>query len=254
MNDYDEIAQYYDSMYSDRKDDIEFYVELAGQASAPVLECGCGTGRILLPIAQSGIEIWGFDSSARMLSIAERKTEALPRNLRDRVRLLKQDMHMFDLSRSFPLCIVPFRAFQHLLSVEEQDQVLMSLHRHLDRKGKLALDMFAPSYEMLAQNRSTLHIEEKINVDTGRRFTLTDYVRYEHASQLIYVERFYEEVDEEGGLTRKVLPFKMRYVFRYEMQALLEKNGFSVVDVLGTFDRKPYDYYSGEMIFIAEKL
>ena len=254
MNEYNEIAPYYDSMYSDRTEDVDFYLNWAIDHGGPVLDCGCGTGRILVPIANAGIDILGLDASQEMLHLARKKVEKLAPNIRERIQLLVQDIRDFDVGRTFQLCIVPFRAFLHLLTIEDQDRALQCLHQHLRTDGRLVIDIFAPSYELLAQKECTLHIEEKVNIETGCRFTITDYTRYEHAPQLIHVERVYEEIDDEGGLTRKVLPFKLRYVFRYEMQALLEKNGFRVSEVFGTFDRGPYDYHSGEMIFVAEKV
>lgn len=254
MNEYDEIAPYYDSMYADRTEDVDFYLNWARDHGGPVLECGCGTGRILVPIANAGIEIWGLDASQEMLRLARKKVEKLARNVREKIQLFAQDIRNFDIGRTFQLCFVPFGAFLHLLTIDDQDRTLQRLRQHLRTDGRLVIDLFAPSYELLAQKECTLDIEEKVNLETGCRFTITDYTRYEHAAQLIHVERVYEEIDDEGGLTRKVLPFKLRYVFRYEMQALLEKNGFRVSEVFGTFDKRPYDYYSGEMIFVAKKV
>lgn len=253
MYEFDEIADYYDAMYSDRIDDVHFYLDLAHEVGGPVLECGCGTGRILLPIAESGIEIVGLDGSQAMLSIAEEKVQKLEVEFRNRVQLSHQDMREFALDRCFRLCMVPFRAFLHLLTVEDQNKALRQIHQHLLPEGKLVLDVFVPSYEILAQGKTTIRIEHKYNHSTGRQFAILDHVRYEHASQLIRVERYYEEVDETGLVRRKVMPFTLRYVFRYEMQAQLEKNGFRIQEVFGQFDKRPYDYKSGEMIFVAEK-
>ena len=75
MSHYDKFAAYYDAMYSDRKEDVEFYVSMAQEVDAPVLECGCGTGRILIPLVQSGLDVWGVDSSNAMLDILRSKAQ-----------------------------------------------------------------------------------------------------------------------------------------------------------------------------------
>ena len=67
------------------------------------------------------------------------------------------------------------------------------------------------------------------------------------------MERHYEEVGDKDLANRKIMPFTLRYIFRYEMQALLEKNGFQIKEVFEHFDKRPYDYKSGEMIFVAQK-
>jgi ubiquinone/menaquinone biosynthesis C-methylase UbiE len=254
MNEFDQIAAFYDAMYLDRKDDVQFYVQLAKEIGGPVLECGCGTGRVLLPIAEAGIEIWGIDGSRVMLDVANKKSMTLRPEIKSRIHLNHQDMRDFNLELSFSLCIIPFRAFLHLLTVEDQDKALSQIHKHLKRGGVLVLDMFAPSYKLLAEDSATIHIGEKLNLLTGQNFTIIDHVRYEHERQLIHVERFYEEVGESGHVIRKVMHFTLRYIFRYEMQVLLEKNKFKLKEVFGHFDKRPYDYKSGEMIFVAEKI
>ncbi|MFQ5864506.1 MAG: class I SAM-dependent methyltransferase [bacterium] len=253
MNEFDHIASFYDAMYSERKHDVEFYVDLAKEIRGPVLECGCGTGRVLLPIAQSGIEIWGIDGSQAMLDVTRTKLRHLSPEIQNRIHVSHQDMCDFQLGQSFSLCIVPFRAFLHLLSIEDQEKALLQMHKHLKRGGILVLDIFAPSYKLLAEESATIHLAERFNPETGQNFTIVDHVRYEHDRQLIYVERYYEEVDDSGHVIRKVMHFSLRYIFRYEMQILLEKDGFRLKEVFGQFDKRPYDYTSGEMIFVAEK-
>lgn len=254
MNEFDHIASFYDTMYSGRKDDVNFYVNLSKDIGGPVLECGCGTGRVLLPIAKSGLEIWGIDGSRAMLDVANTKLTRLKPEIQTRIHMSHQDMRDFHLKQSFSLCIVPFRAFLHLLTIEDQEKALGQMHKHLKRNGILVLDIFAPSYKLLADESATIRIGEKLNPETGQNFTIMDHVRYEHDRQLIHVERFYEEVGESGQVIRKVMHFSLRYIFRYEMQVLLEKNGFKLRDVFGHFDKRPYDYESGEMIFVAEKM
>jgi SAM-dependent methyltransferase len=69
---YRNIADLYDWVgpYRSRQD-VNFYVEEAISSGGPVLEIGCGTGRVLIPTAQAGIEIFGLDSSAQMLKICQ---------------------------------------------------------------------------------------------------------------------------------------------------------------------------------------
>ncbi|HEV8400943.1 MAG TPA: class I SAM-dependent methyltransferase [Gemmatimonadales bacterium] len=120
---YDAIPDFgllYDSvpLYAARKD-IGFYVEEAARGPGPVLEVGCGTGRILLPIARAGRSIVGLDSSASMLARCRERVAAEPA-LAGRVALHHQDMRAFDLRAAFPLVIAPFRVVQHVTTVEEQ--------------------------------------------------------------------------------------------------------------------------------------
>jgi ubiquinone/menaquinone biosynthesis C-methylase UbiE len=94
---------------------VAFHRELAREAGGPVLELGCGTGRVLLPIARDGIACTGLDSSEAMLEEFRRKSP--PENL----RLVRAPMQGFDLAEErLRLIFSAFRSFQHLLTVEDQ--------------------------------------------------------------------------------------------------------------------------------------
>src|SRR5688572_23755792 len=102
------IAEFYDHVvpYAARAD-ISFYVEAAAKSGGPVLELGCGTGRILIPTARSGIEIAGLELSVGMLEACRRRLQAEPPEVRGRVSLQRGDMRDFDLGRSFRLVTIP---------------------------------------------------------------------------------------------------------------------------------------------------
>jgi ubiquinone/menaquinone biosynthesis C-methylase UbiE len=110
------IAEYYDlsPIVTGRKD-IDFYVSAAKEFAEPVLELGCGSGRVTLAIAQAGFRITGLDLSPKMLAQAEEKITKLPDEVRPRVTLLQGNMANFALHERFRLVIIPFRSFQHLL-------------------------------------------------------------------------------------------------------------------------------------------
>jgi 2-polyprenyl-3-methyl-5-hydroxy-6-metoxy-1,4-benzoquinol methylase len=101
------------------RDDIAFYVARAKASEGPVLELGCGTGRICIPLAESGSEVWALDLSEQMLAQLERKATRLPDSAVERLHII-HGMAEFDLGRKFGLIIAPFRAFQALSERAEQ--------------------------------------------------------------------------------------------------------------------------------------
>src|SRR5215475_12662699 len=137
------IAKNYDAEYAvirDPSGDRAFYAELARASGGPVLELGCGTGRVLLPIAEQGIPCVGLDLSKNMLDVLRAKGP--PPSL----SLVQASMTGFDLGGArFPLIFAAFRAFQHLCTVEEQLAALGCIRRHLAPGGTFAFDVFAPS-------------------------------------------------------------------------------------------------------------
>ena len=120
---YDDWADIYDAVYADLTHDIDFYVEQARACGGPVLELGCGTGRVSLAIAAAGIDVTGIDISPRMIAAAQAKAER--RGLSAHCIFQSGDMADPQIADRFPLVIMPFRSFQSMLTVEEQRMALV---------------------------------------------------------------------------------------------------------------------------------
>src|SRR5262245_5239108 len=251
-------AEFYDyvPLYRNRAD-IEFYVEEAVNANGPVLEVACGSGRILIPTARAGVEIVGLDGSAAMLAKCASSLEGESDAVRARASLVAGDMRDFDLERQFALVTIPFRAFQHLLTAEDQIACLTCVRRHLSADGRFIVDLFNPSLEML------VNTELGVEFDTDPPFVLPDgrtvqrRMRTMQRNRLTQVndnEFIYYGTDQSGALQRVVHPFSLRNTFKFEMEHLLYRIGFVVEQVYADFDRRPFgSKYPGELIFVSRK-
>lgn len=252
------LAEFYDLVvpYRERQD-INFFVEMAQQSGGPVLELGCGTGRVLIPTARSGIEIVGLDASSLMLSVCREKLASESNEVRSRVSgLVQGDMRSFALDREFNLVTIPFRPFQHLLTVEDQMSCLESIRQHLKPGGTLVLDLFNPSLPMLADDQYLQeHGEEpEFTTDDGRRvvrrarITSRDYF-----NQITHNELIYCVTHSDGRQERVVHRFPMRYLFKFEVEHLLGRCDFAIEAVYADYDKSPYgSKYPGELIFVAK--
>ena len=241
-------TRYYDRVYEKLRDpigDIEFYRKLAREAYGPVLEIGCGTGRILLPIAVEGIPCMGLDASPRMLDALRRRQP--PPTL----RLACKAMQSFDLGPDrFTLIFAGFRVLQHLYTVEEQLACLACVRRHLAPGGTFAFDVFAPDLGRLALTREPEREDVRFEQDDEEivRYTAADF---DTVNQVIKLRMRYER--RQGGqvIDNELVEMRMRYFFRYELEHLLVRAGFEEVEIYGGFDGRPYDYVSGEMVVVA---
>lgn len=260
LNDeYGPAAEYYDyvSEYVAR-DDVQFFVEMAQASGGPVLEVGCGTGRVLLPTARAGIEITGLDLSDGMLAVLRRRLAAEPSEVQGRVRLVQGDMRDFDLGQQFALATIPFRPFQHLTTIEDQIRCLTAIRHHLRPGGRLVLDLFNPSIPLLADearfNESAPG--EEVELPDGRRFYRTwRLVDRNYFTQVQQVEMLYYVTHPDGRQERAVHAFPMRWLFRFEAEHLLARCGFEVEHLYSGYDRAEYgSTYPGELIFVARKL
>lgn len=251
------LAALYDLVpgYASRTD-RDFYLRLAATAHGKILELGCGTGRILIPIAQAGHAVTGVDISEHMLARCLEKLCALPGNITDRVRLVQGDMTGFELDETFKLAIIPFHAFQHLVSIEDQLNCLRNTNRHMDEKGRLIFDVFHVDFGKINDATLTGEVEDlkEYKLPDGRRLRRTHRISCFHrAEQYNDVEMIYYLTDVHGATTRIVQAFPFRYFFRYEIEHLLERGGFKVVDLFGDFRGSPLSHDSPEMVFVAEK-
>jgi ubiquinone/menaquinone biosynthesis C-methylase UbiE len=252
------IADYYDAspLVARRTQDVQFYKECALASGGAVLELGCGTGRIAIPLAKSGVWITGLDLSRKMLERAEEKRSQLAAQTREQLRLLHGDMTDFALHEKFPLIIIPFRPFQHLLQVDEQLRCLACVRRHLATGGQLILDLFqTDAARMHDPTFLEAHFVAEYKMSGGRNVRLTERIaEFHRAAQCNDVEMAFEVTPPSGQMERLVFAFTFRYFFRYEVEHLLARSGFQVRELWGDFDRSPLRDDSPEMIFVAEAI
>ena len=260
MSEYDRTdAGIYDSFSPGLEGDEAFYVEEAARAEGPVLEIGCGTGRIMIPIAESGVSIVGLDRAPAMLEVARRKIDGLPDETKRRLQIVEGDMRTFSLERRFPLAIMPYRAFLHMMTAEDQRRALSRIREHLTDRGRLVFNVFDPSIELIAAYmkppRGTLnHLGSFTHPETGRRVLVSDTRRYDPQEQTLEEHRFFEEVDDEGRVISKTTtPLHLRYVHRYEMQYLLELCGYEIEALYGDFQRGPFSH-GNEQVWVARRI
>ncbi len=245
-------ARWYDPSYDHirKRDDVAFYGALARETGGPILELGCGTGRVLLPIAREGVACTGLDGSTAMLDVLRQKlrTETPPPSL----RLLCAPMEDFDLGgERFALIFSAFRAFQHLATVDHQLRCLANVRRHLAPGGIFAMDVFAPLLDRTAIVDEPEAADATFPLD-GAEVTRWVRIQRDLATQVATIHMRYERT--RGGM--RTAPdehesFHMRWTHRYELEHLLVRAGFTPTAFYGAFDKRPYDYVSGDVVVVA---
>ena len=258
---YDEygfIADLYDFVrpYRDRQD-VAFFVDAAKECGGPVLEIGCGTGRVLIPTALADVDIVGLDLSSHMLGVCRQRLAQESGTVQSRVQLVQADMRNFNLERTFHLITVPFRPFQHLITVDEQRSCLESIRRHLADGARLILDLFNPNLDALASRQHGEEVGEEpefVTPDGRRVIRRHRIVAHGRFNQFMHVELIYYVAHPDGREERLVHAFSMRYLFRFEVEHLLARCGFEIEHIYAGFDKSPYgSQYPGELIVVALK-
>jgi len=269
MTSYDGVADIgalYDAipLYAARAD-VQFYAAEAARngAGSAVLELGCGTGRVLLPLARAGHAVTGVDSSASMLARCRATLAKEQREVRERVTLHQADIRRLDVLKSgnglgseasFELAIAPFRVFQHLITVDDQLRCLESVRAHLAPRGRFVFDVFNPNFALMTQDRSA-EVEDTPEVPVGdgrvlRRTARVPRVRWvDQVSdiELIYYVRTGDKVE------RLVQSFPMRWYLASELEHLVTRAGFRVENIYGDLNRGPLRDDGPDIIVVAEK-
>ena len=255
MSYYDEyMAEHYDVLAPGLPGDVDFYAGLAREAEPPVLELGAGSGRVTIPIARAGVEIVGLDSSPAMLAKGRERSAGLAS-----VRWVEGDMRAFDLPERFGLVIIPYRAFQHMLTVDDQKSCLVCVRRHLRDDGRLAFNLFNPDLVAMGRWMSDFQGDWRIWHDstdqrTGRRTIAWECRHYHTGSQELTTLWKVEEIDPDGRpVSQRYLDLHLRWFYRFEVEHLLALTGFQVEHLYGWFDGRAFGDSSPEMVWVARK-
>jgi SAM-dependent methyltransferase len=246
MDIYEKLARFYDLEHADLTADLVFYLHFARQAAGPVLEVGCGSGRVMLPLVEAGIDVTGVDSSTAMLALARSKLD-------DRARLIEDDMRTVALPQRFDLIIISINTFMHLLTTIDQVDALTNLARHLTAEGQLIIDLPAGDELVHQDPDARLTLEQTfLDPDTNRQVMKFVASRIDWATQRQDVTYVYDELLKDGSLHRTVIPMILRHVFRYELMLLLEKAGLRLQALYGDYDLSRYGEGGPRMIAVAQ--
>ncbi len=263
---FDGFARFYDGDYRDYSDDIALVLKTARAAGRSVLELGCGTGRVLLPLAGDGCDVIGLDTSAALLAIARSKlahhgyanlgyANQAAADGSVKVRLVQGDMTGFELAeREIDFAFVVSNTLMHVTTQAGQLKALQCAQRHLRVGGLLLIDLFNPD---LAYLEAIAGIQELADwwedEESGATVLKWSTRTVDAARQMQETVFVYEEVFADGRNAQTRLSFPLRFWWPDEGVMLLEQAGFAVDEVCGDFDGGPYQSDSERLIFIARK-
>jgi SAM-dependent methyltransferase len=234
--------------------DTQFYRDCARRFGGGVLELGVGTARVAIALAEAGYNVTGLDLSPAMLERARQKAAGTPPSVAERLTFVQGDMSAFDLGRTFPLILVPFRAFQHLLEPAAQRNALTCMRRHVATGGHLVINLFDPRLEFCLPGAPPLEgpREEVWDPATGHHIRRTIVARdNDPVRQLIRERLRLEAIDDEGRVVAtEETSWALRWTLRQEMIWLLELCGFQPVEQYSDFHGAP-PAYGKEQVWVV---
>lgn len=255
VSELDQWAAYYDFIHQGLPGEAEYYVREAVRCGGDVLELGCGTGRICIPMAMTGVRVVGVDISAEMLQVCRKKQRRVG-PVRGFMYLVRADMRAFAFSRQFRLIVMPYRTFMHLLTPLDQIRTLRCVRRHLDEDGAFLLNMWAARPSTIAHavatgSLNTLQLAGEYPMEEeGAVLMHYHAARYDEFRQLILERHLIQTVDARGKVrAQQELSLTRAWLSPREMEHLAVRCGFRVEGTYGDFDESPLDEHSTEMIW-----
>jgi SAM-dependent methyltransferase len=236
----------YDVVFEGFDYGLEFYLGLARAAGGPVLDVACGTGRIMLPCLQAGIEVEGLDLSAALLARLREKATALG----FRPQLYEASMSAFVLPRRYALIMIPFNAFVHNLTTDDQIATLKTCRDHLAPGGLLTFDTYFPGAALVTAPDGIREMEmEKPHPQTGLPVRMYDTRTFNRVEQRQHSQIEIEMLDAEGKIAETHRSqTTVRWIYKLEMELLLRAAGFARWTILGGFDGRPLLHETDAMI------
>jgi SAM-dependent methyltransferase len=216
-----------------------------------VLDLGAATGRIALPLARDGAEVWALDEAPEMLAALERRLAEEGGPAAARVHPVRGDLRGFALGRRFALVLMAMNTFQVLVTPEDQLGCLRSAREHLLPGGELVFDVALPD---LAEVTGTLGLVRRTgeHEDPERGVVLEHSACYDAFDPVTQTLRFHHQIDErdlEGRLVRHVRRHVVHLFLPSELTHLLARAGLEVVDAYGDFEGAPVDAGSPRQIY-----
>lgn len=231
----------YDLEYSGLTEDLDHYRRLARGASS-VLELGAGSGRVTVPMAETGTPVVAVDLSAPMLEKLQRRVDETGLD----IDVVQGDFTSLDLGRRFDLVVLPFNAVHHLYEPEQVLQMFATVRRHLNPEGRFGLDLLVPDPDFFARSPDGVY-EERIDTDpAGGRMRSWENGFYDEIAQINHVRYHFKR--SNGELQTVQMPMRMYYP--QEFLFLVRQAGFGLLQCDGDFSGTPLKRGASKMVLV----
>ncbi len=254
---YDKIAHYYDLTHADLTEDIDYILELVGETAvsaqvSSILELGCGSGRLLLPLAKAGHHVTGIDTSPVMLSRARERLNREPATIQQRVILHQADMTQFTTEAAYDWIIVPYNTFMHL-SPQQMSLALKKMGQSLAENGRLLIDLINPVAVANTPNDRMLTLENTfVDPENGHTVVQQSSSFVDEANQILHITWLYDATPPEGGaIHRTVAQAQYHYLYPHQLELLLQEAGLHLLALSGSHQNSPFNEESDRLIVLA---
>jgi SAM-dependent methyltransferase len=223
--------------------DIDFYVNHIFPENRTVLELGCGTGRVLVPLSRHCDFIVGVDNSRAMLAICQEKLQKHQIS-QNNAALILEDITCINLQKKFGLIIAPFRVFQNIDTNDKVDAFFQVIHKHLAPHGSCILNVFNPNaprddlLETWMDNDEVFEWEKPL--DSGLLKRYYKRTKIQEAPLVLYPELIFRYYENEELVDEVSFVPAMRVYYPDEFKEVIQEHGFNIVETWGGYNDEKY--------------
>jgi SAM-dependent methyltransferase len=250
------LARLYDLDLLEDPGDLDLYLALATRSGGPILELGCGTGRIAVPLAAAGHDVTAVDVDPAMLERARRRAEVAGATARDRIGFVEADLLGLELpsAGTFRLAIIALNSLFLLAARSAQREAFATMARHLAPGGIAVVDVWLPDADDLARFDGRLILEyERTDPESGALVTKIAAAQHDAASGVVNLMSIYEEGDQGASPARFIRHDALRLVSADELRDFAEGAGLEVETLAGGYDMEPLGQGSERAIIVARR-
>jgi len=249
---YGALARYYDAENAALVDDLPAYLALTRRFGGPVLDIGCGTGRVSVPLAEAGYPVVGIDLSDAMLVRARERVAGLP--IADQIEWIEADIRTFEMPGPAGLAIFTYNGFMHFLEQADQLEAMQQMARNLKAGGGLVIDIANPIEMAETGSPGQIVLERTFTDDaTGQTVMQQSVVDVDRAGQIMSITWIYDRLADDGQMMRTVIPVQLRYTSPHEMTLLMQIAGFESVEVYGDYQFNAFEEDSPRLLVVGVK-
>lgn len=234
--------------------DLELITSLANKSEEPVLELGCGSGRVTLHLAEAGVPVVGLDHSQPMLRCLRNKLKHVDAATANRIRLMKASMTSFDIGEQFSFIVAPYNVLCYLLHQDELNSCLRAVRSHLKPGGRFFCQVSdigrskePTEWELIAADDSSV---------VGGEAVTTMYERISLEGESARIVNFHERYVlsyPDGHQETHEFTLRMRSIRYPEMEVAFAQEGFRIISAYGDLNLSPLDpKHDDTYIYIAE--
>lgn len=242
-----DFPRYFEAQYAHYTEDLPLWLELAREIPGPVLELGCGSGRVLLALAAAGLPVVGIDRDPGMLA---RAASHLTQELSERVSLHHADIRDFNLGQRFHLAISPCNTFAFLPEDDLREAAARVL-RHLLPGGRLVLEL-PPETQAFTQLTDDTELRAAFeDMESGNPIQVSSREHAERQGSRLHVSWLYDELLPNGRVERTEIPVTYHLRGPEALTLLLSTAGYQAIEFYADSQRRPYRAGSARLIACA---